>query len=266
MLSIQVKTSHPPFYAAGCTRFAHMNSNRAVMELQRLRSEANDIASMGPGPQHALWKASVSIVMQQALDTSSDIQFKFGSVVYRPRYMSTAADAAASNAKFFSDRVQDAVVFIDAAIYALNLMSEEDIDSDNYDKELWSHVQHSVDDERWDQVASAAATFVEDKVRRWAGKPLNDSNGVLVGQALFAKVLSEGGPLALGNQTAETIGWRNLGMGFAAALSNVDRHIIQERSDLKQYAIGVLGLASLLLTQIRYTHPDAIVVSERNLE
>jgi hypothetical protein len=53
-------------------------------------------------------------------------------------------------------------------------------------------------------------------------------------------------------------GWRFLAVGFASALGNVDRHNIQDRADLKQYAFGVLGLASLLLVQVRFTHPDAI--------
>lgn len=72
-----------------------------------------------------------------------------------------------------------------------------------------------------------------------------------------------GGPPALGDQTNETDGWRNLGQGLVAALGNVDRHGIQERSDAKQYAIGVLGLASPLLTQIRYEHPVAITTKDR---
>ena len=47
-----------------------------------------------------------------------------------------------------------------------------------------------------------------------------------------------------------------LGMGFAQALSNVDRHHIQDRDDARRYAIGVLGLGSLLLTQLRHEHAD----------
>ena len=126
----------------------------------------------------------------------------------------------------------------------------------SYDSGLWDHVKHSVEEERWEQVASAAAIYVEDKVRRWAGNPLNRDGGKLVGQALFVKALSAGGPLALGAQANETEGWRNLGTGMVAAISNVDRHGIQDRPDAKQYALGALGLASLQLTQIRHEHPD----------
>jgi hypothetical protein len=57
-------------------------------------------------------------------------------------------------------------------------------------------------------------------------------------------------------------GWRFLAVGFASALGNVDRHNIQDRADLKQYALGVLGLASLLLTQVRFTHPAVVAAGQ----
>ncbi|MGP6175356.1 TIGR02391 family protein [Corynebacterium sp. A21] len=53
-------------------------------------------------------------------------------------------------------------------------------------------------------------------------------------------------------------GWRSLAMGFTQALSNVDRHRLQRRDDARRYAIGVLGLGSLLLTQLRYEHSELI--------
>lgn len=243
---------------ADSTRFVCMNPKRAVLELRALRVEADVLALKGPGPDHERWKASVSAVMQLALGRTADVLFKFQSVAYRPRFAFTGSDARERTARFFYQSVHEAAAFVDAAIFELGLMSEEEIDSSNYDEELWEHVKHSIDEERWEQVASAAATFVEDKVRRWAGNPLNENDGVLVGQALFAKVLGESGALALGGQSAETVGWRNLGIGFASALSNVDRHRIQKRPDLRRYAFGVLGLASLLLTQIRYAHPETV--------
>lgn len=43
---------------------------------------------------------------------------------------------------------------------------------------------------------------------------------------------------------------------MVAAIGNVTRHSIEKRDDAKQYALGVLGMASLLLTQIRFEHPD----------
>lgn len=51
-------------------------------------------------------------------------------------------------------------------------------------------------------------------------------------------------------------------MGFAQALGNVDRHRIQKRDDARRYAIGVLGVGSLLLTQLRYEHSEVIEDAE----
>ena len=49
-------------------------------------------------------------------------------------------------------------------------------------------------------------------------------------------------------------GWRFFAQGIAQALRNVDTHRIQERPDLKRYALGVVGACSLLLTQMRFEH------------
>ena len=46
-----------------------------------------------------------------------------------------------------------------------------------------------------------------------------------------------------------------LGMGFAQALSNVDRHNIQRRIDAKRYAFGVLGVGSLRPPEVAERRP-----------
>jgi len=47
-------------------------------------------------------------------------------------------------------------------------------------------------------------------------------------------------------------------LGLAQAVGNVDRHRLQNRADAKRYAIGVLGVGSLLLTQLRFEHDEII--------
>lgn len=95
--------------------------------------------------------------------------------------------------------MHEAAGLIEAAIYELELLSgETQVDSSAYDMGLWDHVKHSVDEERWDQVASGAAIYLEDKVRRWAGDAKNKDGGRLVGKELFVRALSPGGPLVLG--------------------------------------------------------------------
>jgi hypothetical protein len=66
----------------------------------------------------------------------------------------------------------------------------------------------------------------------------------------------QNGPLRLGGNRAEEEGWHQLAMGFAAAISNVVRHHVPERADIKRYCMTALGTASLILTQVRHQHPE----------
>lgn len=144
--------------------------------------------------------------------------------------------------------------YIDAAIYELEMKASNDelVDAASCDPGLWAHVRSLVEAEDWGKVASQAAIFVEDKMRRWAGL-----DGDTYGSTLFSKVLAPTADLRLGTRAGEYEGWRNLGTGFAQAIGNVERHHINDRADARRYAIGVLGLASLLLTQMRHQHPEA---------
>ena len=71
---------------------------------------------------------------------------------------------------------------------------------------------------------------------------------------LMTAVYGENGDYRLGLTTGEKQGWHRLAMGISMALRNADAHRIQTRSDHKRYAMGVLGVSSLLLTQTRYEH------------
>lgn len=75
---------------------------------------------------------------------------------------------------------------------------------------------------------------------------------------LMARIFADDSDWRIGRRAGERDGWRALGIGFTQALSNVDRHRIQVRDDARRYAIGVLGLSSLLLTQMRHKHGDLI--------
>jgi len=142
---------------------------------------------------------------------------------------------------------------LNAAILSYTFMNIKLQDSgmaNALDAELMARVDHVFRVEDWTAVASLAATFVEDRFRTWAG--LDHST---FGVNLMTKVLHpETGAFPLGVATGELEGWHQLGRGFMSACSNVDRHRIQNRDDLRRYAVGVLGTASLLLTQMRYQH------------
>lgn len=125
------------------------------------------------------------------------------------------------------------------------------LDSGDYDPELWAHVVGLLDAGDWGKVPAAVAIYVEHQVRSWSGL----SNAV-VGKNLYATALGEKGKLAVGAVASEQEGWRMLGMGLVQAVGNVARHRLQTRDDERRYAVGVLGLGSLLLTQIQLEHPE----------
>jgi len=230
---------------------------RAIAELKALKQQAIDTPHIqADTPAHGEWKAKVVAVLERSLGKESSTVQQFNNLQYTVGFWTGGPGEADRDAQYFRTRIEDAVGLIEAAIYELELsIGAPAAEGGSYDSGLWDHVKHSVEEERWEQVSSAAVIYLEDKIRRWSGTPMDKQNKKLVGQALFATALSPGGPLELGTQNNETEGWRSLGTGLVAALGNVDRHSIQERPDAKQYALGVLGLASLLLTQIRHQHP-----------
>ena len=157
----------------------------------------------------------------------------------------------------------EAAGILDAAIASYKFMNTKIEDStvaNTLDPDLMARIEHVFRAEDWTAVASLAATFVEDRFRVWAG--LDHSS---FGVNLMTKVLHpETGVFPLGIAAAERDGWHQLGRGFVGACSNVDRHRIQTRDDLRMYAIGVLGTASLLLTQMRHQHSNSFIAELRD--
>jgi hypothetical protein len=174
-------------------------------------------------------------------------------------WSSSTPDSAWDNAR--RGGIREAWALLSAAIYELKLHIGDDIepmDVRAYDPELWEHVKRLVQNEDWGKVASQTAIFVENHVRTWAGNPTDKKGDPLYGQVLWQPVLADDSELRLGQRSAEWQGWRSLGSGFAQALRNVDVHRIQRRDDAKRYAVGVLGLGSLLLSQLRYEHGNLL--------
>lgn len=148
--------------------------------------------------------------------------------------------------------VRRAADLLEAAIQERQHLGEavDRADSNAIDPELWAHVGGDVAAQRWAQAATNAAVFLESKVREWSGLAAEDH-----GKALMIKVFKgDGGQFPCGATAGEEQGWQQLATGFVQALSNVDRHRIQDRSDAKAYAMGVVGTASLIVTQLRHQH------------
>jgi len=131
---------------------------------------------------------------------------------------------------------------------------EAKFDQSGIDSALWEHIASYSANGDWSAVALHSERYTEDRVRQWANLPMD-----MVGETLMSKAFGEEGVLRLGALNSERQGWHRLAMGISMALRNVDAHRIQDRSDLKQYASGVLGACSLLVTQLRYEYGERIV-------
>jgi hypothetical protein len=240
-----------------------MRPARAIKELERLKAQADNEDVRRSGPEHDSWKAKTDAVMARALGGDSTTLARFRRLSYHIGVYSGAPGEAERDAMYFAAQVGRAVGLIDAAIYELSLQGgDEPVDEHAYDTDLWAHVKTLVEDEEWGMVASQTAIFVENQVRTWAGSPQDKNGNNLIGKALYVEVFGDASDYRLGRQASEREGWRALGIGFAQALSNVDRHRIQSRDDAKRYALGVLGLGSLLLTQLRFEHGDILKMGD----
>lgn len=245
-----------------------MRRERAMEALELLRDEAEDERVKAGGEGLAAWKAKVRSVLAAALGPGDDIVKKFDAMKF---HYTGAQWSGMDNSVFIKTRharIRDACGLIEAALHHLELLSGDDdpVDERAFDPDLWDFVKGLVEDEDWGKVASQTAIFIENHVRDWAGDPKDRNGDSLIGKVLFSTVFADESDWRLGARAGEREGWRFLGMGFAQALSNVDRHRIQKRDDARRYAIGVLGLGSLLLTQMRFEHSELMDDPPRAIE
>ncbi|MEU9821756.1 TIGR02391 family protein [Pseudonocardia alni] len=239
-----------------------MDSSRAVKELKDLREQAVNNSVVGGGADFTSWKARGKTVLLTALGKESHLVESWDDISYSLSIWTTSTPRSA----WVDARrrgLEKAIGIIDAAIYEIELSADlvsapVEVDSELFDPELWAYVSALADAGDWGKVPSQVVIFVEDTLRVWAGYPVDTRGEQLFGANLFASVLGDSSELRLGSRSSEHEGWRSIATGLAKAVGNVDRHRIQQRSDAKKYAIGVLGMASLLLTQLRHEHGDLI--------
>lgn len=236
-----------------------MRPGKAIEKLQELKAEATDPENLkrtGDGGEG--WKSRVRAVVARSLGNGHDLVKKLDDNSYS---LSAWSDRTPDSAwtRAFAGGVKRAVGYVDAAIYELQLIDrdEEPLDDRAFDVELWEHVKGLVEAEDWSKIPSQVSIFVEDQLRTWAGPDAGS-----YGKGLYANVLGDSSELRLGGTRAEWEGWRSLGVGFVGAVGNANRHRRQTRSDARRYAIGVLGIGSLLLTQVRHEHEELIMERE----
>lgn len=237
-----------------------MKPDTAIAELEKLKQEADDPEVLSGGQAFTTWRARGKGLLIAAFSPKHHLVESFDGVRYSLSAISTSTpDSAFDTAR--RGGIRRACGYLDAAVYELKLSigdETEPLDIRAYDPELWEHVKGLVDDEDWGKVASQTAIFVENHVREWAGNPTDKKGEPLYSNVLWQTVLADDSEFRLGQRSAEWQGWRSLGIGFSLALRNVDVHRIQKRDDAKRYAIGVLGLGSLLLTQLQYEHSEIL--------
>jgi hypothetical protein len=230
-----------------------MKLEDSINLLRQFDREIQDMAgSTWDSSDFNSWQHRTRSVLARALGESHHITQGFIKISWSAdMYSGIPERDRNSDIQAFANASTQARGLIDAAIFELEQFQQStDVAEDaGFDVELWNHVQGHVVAEEWTKVASQTAIFTEDRIRKWAGRPATE-----VGEGLMTAVFGERGDYRLGITSGEKNGWHRLAMGISMATRNVDAHRIQDRPDIKQYAIGVLGASSLLLAQIRYEH------------
>lgn len=219
---------------------------------ERLRALRDEVATLPPSVNSAefnSWQPRTRSLLIRALGERHHITERFVKTKWTPS-MYTLGDGSAFTGAFRAT-VPEVQGILDAAIAELELLADDApvADEAGIDAELWEHIAPEVQAGAWGKVASQTVIFTEDRIRRWAGRPV-----IEVGKDLAVAVFGKQGNFQMGQTEGETQGWQLFAQGIAQALRNVDAHRIQERPDHKRYALGLVGACSLLLTQMRYEH------------
>jgi Protein of unknown function (Hypoth_ymh) len=236
-----------------------LDVERARVELEELKAQAAGFQAPYP-PGFELWRNKLTTYIGEIVGPKDAMATRLANLSWISRSMSSRPTmgpgtmwgpddmrvfAAAKNAA--TDIIDTLLWHLDRRQAASAPFAEATIDPD-----LWEHVQGLVDVGDWEKVAREAAVFVEHKLRVWAAVPSSVTGSVNV----FKAAIGAGGFQLAKVTPSEQQGWQQLATGFALALRNVSGHRVSDRDDAARYSLGVLGLASLLLTQVRHEYGD----------
>ncbi|WP_152546884.1 TIGR02391 family protein [Amycolatopsis orientalis] len=226
-----------------------MKPDDAADRLRALHTEAAHLPTSTSSAEFNSWNLRVRSVLNRALGETHHITETFLDIRWTPTMYTMGDNSAFINT--FRATIPEAQGVLDAAIAELDLLADDTpiADESGVDPELWEHVAPEMQAGAWGKVASQAVIFTEDRVRKWAGRPVGE-----VGKDLAVAIFGKAGQFQMGKTEGETQGWQLFAQGIAQALRNVDAHRIQDRPDHKRYALGLVGACSLLLTQMRYEH------------
>ena len=225
--------------------FLSLDIEQFRKELDELERELGSMKS--PLQAHlGTWRHRMNVAITELVGARSALAIRFNGLLWPPGSDRIAVSAVLRSNRESADIIRTLRWELDRRTSRPNPFDDTAIDS-----ELWMHVQILVEAGEWDKVALNAAVFVEDKLRDWAQLSTNLTGSVDAFKAALAT-----DKLRLGDRPSEQQGWQQLASGFALALRNRGGHRIEKRPDAKRYALGVLGLASLLLIEIRSVYGD----------
>jgi Protein of unknown function (Hypoth_ymh) len=239
------------------------STDQLIVALIDLQDEIKRIARDNPtntSGEFTSWYSRVRSVLTEALTSTHHITQSFITLRWRPNaavYASgSSARASLTRPTFFRQAADQARGLLEAAAVELDTKSIASslYDDNGIDAELWEFIASDVDAEHWGKAATQATLFLEDRIRRWCGQPLE-----LVGERLMGAVFGQNGNYRLGRTDGEKDGWNLFAIGIAKALRNAAAHRIDTRPDHRRYVLGLIGSCSLLLTQLRYEHGNRFV-------
>lgn len=237
---------------------------RCRADLDELERELDGFTGAGQ-PGLEVWKHKVNAVIDEVAGARSSLAVRFNGLRWEPSGSAARRrlDARGPMAMYgepvaavFRSAKQEAREVIEALRWDLGRLAPttEPFSEATIDSELWEHVRGLIEADDWEKVARESAVFVESKLRDWA------SLSAVPGSTEVFKQAFASGKFTLGGSASETQGWQQLAGGFSMALRNRTGHRVETRGDAKRYALGVLGTASLLLTEIRHDYGDPPVL------
>lgn len=175
-----------------------MKPEEATERLRALRDEAAQLPHSTSSTEFNSWQPQVRSVLTRALGESHHITERFVTTQWTPS-MYSMANAQAAFENTFRATIPEVQGILDAAIAELELLADDVpvADESGIDPELWEHIAPEIQTEAWGKVASQVVIFTEDRIRKWAGRPVGE-----VGKDLAVAIFGKSGQFQMGRQTA----------------------------------------------------------------
>ncbi len=183
----------------------------AIDRTRALRAEAATLPHATSSTEFNSWKPRVRSLLTRPLGEHHHITERFVNTKWTPS-MYTLGDTSAFSATFRAT-IPEVQGILDAAIAEIELLADEApvADESGVDAELWEHIAPELQAEAWGKVASQAVIFTEDRIRKWAGRPVGE-----VGKGLGGRHLRKVGAVPDGPDRGRDAGLAALRPGHRA--------------------------------------------------